>query len=464
MYLYYKTRARTHFHTKQNEFFEPQMLDRYPRTDYNEFTISQDIFGLFCFPRGMEIVPGRKIKSKYKYANHSNKKSLQQLTRFGKDITHSNKLSKDAATNTTDNNRKNRKSLDLARGRRDTQTKKSEEEKKEKKELKKSKSKNKSKTTTTTTLKKSNDKKKDQNTGIGNIEENIEPKASDKLKLFKTQLTDKIGTTLKKMPNISNMPPMPGTNKKAASGTNATNFGKITQKSRSPTETDASEQRSRFILNAQSPTALSHKTPRINSNKSLGSFSTVTSVKDATNLNILGPEDDDDDEFDATQTPNALITPAAFGSHVSGDISRFSMKTSDEDPNIDDIMDLDAARVWGKHGSVSTNVSSDNNNGVDNIRNSRMSGSDDNRAEGQEMDAIAKRLDLQSGISASASSVENSQDRGCVSVVSEDSVMSDRPAAIFSAQKHTFVLSTDKGDRIYGACVVFYEENERSPS
>ncbi|ETO20272.1 hypothetical protein RFI_16945, partial [Reticulomyxa filosa] len=60
MYLCYKTRDRKHFQAKHDMFFNPQILDRYPTKDYPEFPLNQS-FAMFCFPRGIEIVPGKSI-------------------------------------------------------------------------------------------------------------------------------------------------------------------------------------------------------------------------------------------------------------------------------------------------------------------------------------------------------------------------------------------------------------------
>ncbi|ETO12897.1 hypothetical protein RFI_24479, partial [Reticulomyxa filosa] len=69
MYLCYKTRDRKHFESKHEIFLNPQILDRYPDKEYPEFPLSES-FAMFCFPRGIEIVPG-KLKTNSMSASSS---------------------------------------------------------------------------------------------------------------------------------------------------------------------------------------------------------------------------------------------------------------------------------------------------------------------------------------------------------------------------------------------------------
>lgn len=54
-----KTRKLGHFQAKRSQWFQPQIIDRYPLDDHAEFALTGNV-APFCFPRGMDIVGGRR--------------------------------------------------------------------------------------------------------------------------------------------------------------------------------------------------------------------------------------------------------------------------------------------------------------------------------------------------------------------------------------------------------------------
>eukprot|EP01083_Nonionella_stella_P017009 47507_1 len=63
--LCYKQRACPDTRTKDgSQLFTPQIIDRYPAKDYDEFALTENV-AAFCFPRGMEVIGGVKRASKH---------------------------------------------------------------------------------------------------------------------------------------------------------------------------------------------------------------------------------------------------------------------------------------------------------------------------------------------------------------------------------------------------------------
>ena len=63
--LCYKTRNKQLDNKKRNELYEPKIIDRYPLKDYDEFPLTENV-APFCFPRGMDIIPGKLRKKQHK--------------------------------------------------------------------------------------------------------------------------------------------------------------------------------------------------------------------------------------------------------------------------------------------------------------------------------------------------------------------------------------------------------------
>ena len=78
--LCFKTRTLGHFQNKHAQWFRPNVVDRYPLEDHAEFALTDNV-APFCFPRGMDIVGGRRRRKSQRNRDRKRKRKRHSVHR-----------------------------------------------------------------------------------------------------------------------------------------------------------------------------------------------------------------------------------------------------------------------------------------------------------------------------------------------------------------------------------------------